>query len=392
MDLHPRNFAWKDAGWIFLLSRSLVMLTTFIAVSNLPVGKAPPRNCFFQFYSCLTAWKNWDASAFMDIAAYGYSHKLELTAFFPLWPTVMRLLAIPFGGSYEAVYLSGLLLANAFCYLALVVCHYLLTSEFGLSVSRDTLFYLALGPYAIFLFVGYSESLFLLLCLMTFFLLQNNPSGYRWWLAGICGFLASLTRSTGFILLVPYSVSLIEHFWPYRSNLRTHWRSLLNAALPMGLILAGVMAYMLYLDLRFGNPFLFSQKQAEIWDRSFHFPWVGIVSTWNNIITGSGDFDHNILDFIFTMIPIIALIIGWRQLPLRYSLFALAMMLFSLSYPYIPEFPLGSSPRYMQVIFPVFLLFAIWSKQPRLQAVFSAISVTVFTLITVLFVLNISVS
>lgn len=383
---------WKDVLWIFLLSRSLIILATFIAISNIRTVKRPSLHCLRDFSDCLTAWWNWDVSAFIDIAHYGYQYKLELTAFFPLWPLTTHLLAAPFGGSRDTIYVSGLILANAFFFLALVLCHRLITSDFGLQVSKNTLLFLALGPFAIFFFVGYSESLFLLLCLATLLFLRHNPGGYRWWLAGLCSLLASLTRSTGIVLLVPYLVTLIQYFWPHRKHLLAHWRSLLNATLPAALIPTGVIIYMLYLNITFGDPFLFSTKQVEVWHRSLHFPWEGTIATIQNIITGFGDFDHNVVDLLFTLLPLTALIIGWRRLPLAYSLLALAMVLFSLSYPYIPEFPLGSSPRYMQIIFPIFLLFGIWSKEPSRKTVFSAVSCVMFALTTLLFVLGISIA
>lgn len=388
---YNRGSAWKEAGWVWVLSRVLVVIATFIVISNFAGGGYPVYNCPTQLQDCLSSWLFWDAKAFTDLAYHWYGYNLDATAFFPLWPLTMRMLGWVMGGSYEMVYVSGLILTSLFFYLALVLCYRLLAADFGASVSRDALFYLALAPYGIFFFAGFSEALFLLLCLAMFSFLRLMKGNARWWLAGGCGFLASLTRSTGIILLVPYAIFWLQYLYPYRRELFARWRSVLNSTLPMVLIPAGVVAYMCYLWLQFGDPMLFSTRQAEVWRRTMDWPWVGTVETIMTFVQGTGKFQRNVLDLVFTLIPIAALIIGWRRLPLYYTVFVVAMMLFSLSYPYVPEFPLGGGPRYMLVLFPIAALFAIWSKNSHLKMMFSAGSVGVFVLVTGLFVRHISI-
>jgi hypothetical protein len=94
----------------------------------------------------------------------------------------------------------------------------------------------------------------------------------------------------------------------------------------------------------------------------------------------------NFLDISFTLIPLIVLALGWKHLPLHYSLFALAMAIFSLSYPFIPVEPLSASPRYMMVIFPIFVILALWSKRPGLDRAIVACSLPLFAVNVILFV------
>ena len=127
-----------------------------------------------------------------------------------------------FGGSfsnpYTSLFFTGLVLANLCFYFGLVLLYYLARAHFGPTVAKDALFFLAIGPYALFFFIGYSESLFLLLSLAIFFFLHRGRT-LDWWLAGLCGFLAALTRATGIVLAIPFLVILIQRFWPYQTSL-----------------------------------------------------------------------------------------------------------------------------------------------------------------------------
>ena len=66
--------------------------------------------------------------------------------------------------------------------------------------------YLAIGPLSFFLQAVYTESLFLLLSLACFVFAREG----RWRLAGFMGLLATLTRSTGVLLLIPMVVLLLR--------------------------------------------------------------------------------------------------------------------------------------------------------------------------------------
>ena len=93
----------------------------------------------------------------------------------------------------------------------------------------------------------------------------------------------------------------------------------------------------------------------------------------------------NFLDLAFTLIPLIILVVGWKRLPLHYSLFGAAVALFSLSFPSLTLEPLTSVPRYLVVIFPMFIIFALWSKFPRFDRFYLTTSVALFALNVILF-------
>jgi hypothetical protein len=378
-----QRLAWKEAAWIFGTSRLVIVLISVIGAIRFPLARqALIRNCAHD-PTCLLSWWHWDVLAYAGIAQHGYVN-LQDTVFFPLWPLLLHGVATPFGSSPMSYYITGLLLANGLFYLALVVFYLLLSHDFDQAVARNALFYLAFAPYALYFFAGYSESLFLLLCLAAFFFLQHE----RYWLAGMSGFLAALTRSQGVLLVVPFLVVLVQRFWSQRQQMT--WRDILRAFLPLILIPLGVGAYMLYLWIAKGNPLAFSTEEALFWHRHLTFPVVSLVIAFQTFFRAEVLDLHllNTLDVGFTLLPLALLALGWRRLPLSYSLFALAMLLFDLSYPEGVTEPLTAAPRYLMVIFPVFVLLGIWGKRPRLDRLMLALFLPLFAINIVLFIIH----
>jgi hypothetical protein len=94
----------------------------------------------------------------------------------------------------------------------------------------------------------------------------------------------------------------------------------------------------------------------------------------------------NLLDFAFTIFPIVALAWAWKRLPLHYSLYALAVIVFSLSFPLATINPLTSQPRYMIVLFPLFVIFALWGKNPRFDQFYVSFGPPLLAVFTILFI------
>jgi hypothetical protein len=380
-----QKLAWKEAGWVFVLSRLVILVISYAGSARFPLNERPlPPTCSVDFMTCLSAWQHWDVLSYMSVAQNGYVHRSD-TAFFPLWSLLIRGGAFLLGSSTTAYYVAGLVLANLFFYLALVILYALLSEEFESTVARNALYYLAFYPYALFFFAGYTESLFLLLCVATFFFLQRG-STLDWWCAGLCGFLAALTRSLGIVLAVPFLVLFLQRFWLYGHYQETTWRQKLLAIAPVVLIPLGVVVYILYLGYTKGDPLLFSTEEAASWNRHLSAPWSGIFFAFRGLFVSSPLRILNVLDLVFTLLPIFALFIGFKRIPLHYGLFALVMVLFSLAYPQGTTVPLTAVPRYMMVIFPIIVIFAQWGKHPRFDKFFLTLSVALFAINIVLFI------
>jgi Mannosyltransferase (PIG-V) len=372
--------AWRDATWVFVLSRLVILLMTYIGTGMFPLGAtlAPQSKT-----SRLHGWYHYDAIAYTTVAHQGYTDP-HYAAFFPFWPLLIHILGAPFGGSLDAYYIVGLLMANVFFFLAMVLFHQLISREFDPTIAKAALLYLAFYPYAIFFFAGYTESLFLLLALGIFLLLRSRKMRY-WWLAGLLGFLATMTRSTGLVLMVPIFVVALQRYWLGAQFQLTSWWQKLHSLAPMLVVPLGLGTYMAYLGVTKGNPLLYSSVESE-WHRHFELPWVGLVREISQIYHPSAPHSaSNFLDLAFTLIPLIILVVGWKRLPLHYTLFGVAVAVFSLSFPSLTQEPLISVPRYMVVIFPMFIIFALWSKFPRFDRFYLTTSVALFALNVILF-------
>jgi Mannosyltransferase (PIG-V) len=387
--MYSLKSAWKEAAWVFGLSRLLILLITYIGIVLFPLnGQSSPVNCSASLRPCLLAWYHFDAVAYVNIAHHGYTY-LPDTAFFPFWPLIEHFGGLLLGGFFPgSYYVAGVLLANICFYFALVLLYCLLAEDFEPTLARRALFYFALAPYALFFFAGYTESLFVLLS-VGFFLLLRRGRPLDWWLAGLLGFVAALTRSSGIILVIPYLVMYIQRHWTRTERTQRSWVQKLNAFVPVVLIPAGIVAYMIYLYYTKGNPFIFiSQESTYVWHRYFTFPWVGFVSAINSVLTTpvfSRSHLQNLLDLSFTLIAVVALAIGWRRIPLHYALFALGLLLFTLSFPQV-TFPLGSQARYMMSIFPLAVIFAFWGKRSHFDQLIMFFSLSLLAVNIILFI------
>lgn len=362
---------------IFFMSRIAILLISVLAMRLPPLGQlVRGTNCNVDS-QCLLLWYHFDSIVYVQLAAHGYSNLSE-TVFFPLWPIMMHLLGALFGASTISYYIAGLLLANGFFYLALVVFYVLLKENFDQDTVKRVVFYLTFSPCAIFFFIGYTESLFLMLCLIVFLALQRE----RFWLAGLCGFFAALTRSQGILLVIPFLVMV--YLW-FRSR-STNWRERLHAGFSLLGIPLSVVTFMVYLFYVWKDPLAFSSEEALYWHRSLTFPLQSIFAAFIALFQAPKIdlFLLNLVDLAFVLVFLSILITGWKKLPLHYSLFGLALFLFSISYPQGSIEPLTAAPRYLLVIFPVFITLGIWGK--RFDRAITACSLILFTINVVLFV------
>lgn len=379
--------ACREAAWVFALSRLVIVSISLIAYFTIAeVTHSLGPHC--PFPACI--YFHWDFPGYVQIAHQGYLTTQDV-AYFPLWPLIVRFGGQLLGGFYPfpfSYYVAALLLANACFYFALVLLYCLLLEDFEASLARRALFYLAFSPYAVFFFLGYTESLFLLLCVAVFLLLQRGKA-LDWWLAGALGLLASLTRSTGIVLAVPFLVVYIQRFWTAGERDRHNWVQKLGAFVPIFFIPAGVLIYMLYLWHVKGNPFIVSSQEASVWHRHFTLPWVGLTHTIRLLVSQTLsplNMYRNVIDLVFSLAFLATLALGWRRLPLHYSLFALALALFVLSFPVATVEPLASMPRYLMIIFPITVIFACWRKQLRFDQFYLALALPLFAMNVLLFI------
>jgi len=200
-----RRMLASEIGKVFLIglsSRLLIFgvafLTSIFSIPAKIVSSIPLVNFFSQ----------WDGAWYTQIALFGYpagSNPLSGNwAFFPLYPFLMRVFGTPFYGlmsSTEAVLFSGFLISNILFFVSLFLFYHVTKIIFGKSSFAlvSTVFF-AFWPGALFYSAVYSESLFMTFALGAFYLLEKGKSCK----SAVLGFFAALTRSNGFLVLIPF--------------------------------------------------------------------------------------------------------------------------------------------------------------------------------------------
>lgn len=366
----PKRVPVADILWLFFGTRLLLIVGTYLSFILLPVPPHVYPSTPVDVMGLLTSWNHWDATRFLDIAQYGYRDVTD-SPFFPLFPLLIRGIAWLCGNQgYLAI---GMVLSNLALLGALVVLYQLATEALGPYVGRRTVLYLCIFPTAFFFFTSYNESLFLFLTSGTFLAMHRQ----KWWLAGLLGLLATLTRSAGLLLVLPY----LYEVWASRERSLTtdpptsffqQVIALLPKTWPVILMPLGTFSYCLFCWRVFGNPLEFAAVQIR-WGRVTAFPWQGILAAFTQIFSiqpfGSFLEAHLLIDTTATLGAIILAVASWRRLRPSYTLWISLLIFYMLLSPALSQADtLQSNQRFILEMFPAFLVLAeLGLKYPRLH-------------------------
>ncbi len=372
----------RDIFWIFIATRLLLLCITYIMYILLTAKNYTSTPV--DIVALFTSWHHWDAVNYTRIAQYGYQNVFDL-AFFPLFPFLIACISHVLGSwSYLLV---GTILSNAALFGALCVIYRLAAQHMDDTIARSTVLYLCIFPTAFFFFAAYNESLYILLAAGTFLALEHE----HWWLAGLLGLLAALTRSIGILLIVPYLYEL----WLRRERTLAHMPAILKSLLPCILIPLGTGIYAIYCWRTFGDPLAFASVQSH-WGRQTTWPWVGIFHElgalfWNNPQPfGSANQATMILNLSATCGFIYLTIAGWRKLPKSYSLWMSVCLTFILVSPAVikPDVLL-SNQRFVLELFPAFITLALLTaKRTRIHYASIFTFATLLAILSTAFVMN----
>jgi Mannosyltransferase (PIG-V) len=361
--------AWR-ALWI---SRLIVWLSSLVALAIWgvsgqsrtfdPAALTRPFSALGDVLAAPVA--RWDSVWYLAIAHGGYDHDAARPAFFPLYPLLVRWTGFVTGSPLVA----GALVSTAGFLVALVLLHRLVDLELGAQAARAAVFVTALFPMGFFFSAVYTEGLFLALSVGAVYAARTG----RWRWAGILGALGAATRNGGVLLVLP----LAALAWRERkgterfiSRRQFAWVALV----PIGL--AAYCGWLATHGLDAGAPF----EAGKLWFRHFTGPLAGTRdaarAAWDGLrqlLSGSrtpvyftragGDpfavAGHNLVNFAFLIAAVPALVGTLRRLAPAYGAYALAAVALPLSYPVAPE-PLMSLPRYLVVVFPLFMWLGWW--------------------------------
>lgn len=360
----------SDILWLFLGTRLLLIAGTYFTYILFPVPAHVYPTAPVNAAGLLASWNQWDAQRFIDVAQSGYVHITD-TPFFPLMPLIIKGIALLCGNQgYIAI---GMIVSNAALLGTLFVLYQLATEALGETVGRRTLLYLCIFPTAFFFFASYNESLFLLITSGAFLAMRRQ----KWWLAGVLGLLAGLTRTAGIMLMLPFLYEVwINRPLPATSEQRPGlWRQIwqyVPQALPVLLMPLGVIGYCIFCWSRFGDPIAFATIQIK-WARVTTWPWMGIFAALDQLFHlqpfGSFIEAHILLDMTATFGFLTLTVVCWRKLRASYAIWISLLVLYMLVSPALGQGdPLQSIQRFVLEMFPGFIvLAALGLKHPRLH-------------------------
>lgn len=294
------------------------------------------------------AFEGWDAIHYRHIAEHGYSaygERYYTIAFFPLYPFLI---------SIAALFITNIVFAGCLIsFFASVAAGYLLQELIALEhedpdMPRRGLLFFYLFPTAYFLAVPYSEALFLALVLWAFVAARRG----QWFWVAIAGILASATRINGLILLPALAIDALR-----QEGIDTFKKAFWIFFIPLG--------YIVYLGINWyvmDDPVAFLGVQKAHWNQHFITPWEQIINTLSTIFNDppsdfrTSQYESRLVAIVFTLVVLLGSIrwLGWSYQLYAWGSFVLFMGASNLI----------SMPRYVLMIFPVFIVLARWIKHP----------------------------
>ncbi|MBP5180628.1 MAG: hypothetical protein J6127_04975 [Clostridiales bacterium] len=213
-----------------------------------------------------------DAFHYRNIAELGYYHEM-MTVFFPVIPLIIR-----YTGDV------GLIVINQIAYLFSL--YFLKQILLEMKTKTDpslVLAVVAVSPMALFTSIEYTESLFMLLTVLVFYLFIKDKAA---WLMGLILGLSVLTRNTGSLLFFAVFVGMVIRTVKDKEHIKKRIADILICFAPATLI---SLIYPVFLQIRFGSWRSFMDAQYDYWIRIksdvFRTTWISLKLIFTNTYT-----------------------------------------------------------------------------------------------------------
>jgi hypothetical protein len=268
----------------------------------------------------------WDAYYYRLVATEGYGGTFPVQAahggayaFFPLYPGLMRALAVLPGLTVvRAGVLISLLASIATAWGLYEVGRRYRDARTGILLAGMW----ALVPVAVIQGLVYADALFTALAVWTLYALAR-----RWWItAGVLCLFAGLTRPTGFVLILAVFVAAVGALLRQRGA-RRPW-----VAVVIGAVGAGT--YVLSVGLALGSPTGYFKMQRQRWDN--YIDWGAM--TWHSVADVFFSRNNGVaLVFIIAMFLVLAApVLVYAQLrddrqPVPWKVFSIGVVFMALA-------------------------------------------------------------
>lgn len=315
----------------------------------------------------LYSWVNFDGVHYLTIASEGYLQAASVQAFFPIYPVILRII-------WEVTRISftvnGLVINTLFSIAFFIFWKkYVLIKQSEVIATKSYLIFL-LFPTSFFLTALYSEALFLLVLILSFFAFQKR----QFLFTGVLIAIASATRIVGIFLIPAFFLELyisqtknVKSLFSLQylvQSLKKHWKSYLY--LCVGII--GLGSYMLYLYIHFHDPLYFFHVQSEFGagrqEKIILLPQV--IWRYIKIFWTVRPFDLKyfayVQEFILSSVVGAVLVWGWlKRVKLKLTVSELTFSSLAFILPTLTG-SFSSMPRYVLVCLPVFVIMSTYLK------------------------------
>lgn len=355
---------WQLAVWLLITLRVGLGLIAVLSIHlqpitgvggellNLIIRGGEPWSAF------LSTWQRFDALWYQQIVEHGYHAGDNTVHFQPLFPLLVRVASLPLAGQ---VVLAELVVASLAFVVAMALLYRVVQLDANRAVAQLTVLLTAFFPLGFFLVAPYTESLYLALTLAAFWFARHGKP----WAAGLAGLGAGMTRTVAIFLVLPLA---FEYLRGRDQEGRGTPRGcphpgfgLLAATLPA----VGFIATIVYDRAVVGEQRSVFQVGQHFGDR-FLPPWTALADGWKHVTT-TGD-PVEILNLSLLLAFVVIALLMLRRLPLAYGLYVLPYLLLLASRESEVS-PLESVARYLVVLFPCFVMLAIWLvRRPALAA------------------------
>lgn len=365
----------------FLTWRVALIFIAFLAITYVPIFSDNFFGGKYINYSqnpLLWTWANFDGEHYLSIAQNGYRSLQQ--AFFPLYPLIVRFFA--FGGTevnLKPFLISGIVLSNLFFLISLFLFRKVVNLDYDQKTSNLAVILLLLFPTSFFFGSVYTESLFLLLSLATYYFYRKE----KYFLSSIFGILTTLTRLYGLFVILMIIIDLIVK--------KTSLVKIIKEKIYLVLLsIVGLFGYMYYCFINWGDAFAFFNLQTLSGEQRstnlillpqvFYRYFVKIIPNLN--------FEYfpfvftTLLELLVAVLFLILLIFTFKKIRRDYWFYILLC--------YVTPTLTGSFsslPRYVLVIFPAFIIIANYLKNKNkylklgillLMAIIGVIAQTLF--------------
>ena len=348
----------------FLIWRISLFLIAAVSPSVIPqFGDRFPywqeRLVASGFPHFIWSFGNFDGVHYLGIAKDAYAYQFT-QAFFPLYPILIKLGSI---FTFGNLLISALLISNVAFLFGLIIFNKLISQVYDQKIAFWSSVFLLTFPTSFFFGSVYTEGLFFLMIISSFYLIEKN----KILAASIIGSFASATRLIGLFLTPAFLVSQ-----PKRN------------ILPPLLVPLGFLAYVIYLQLEFNNPLYFLTSQSIFGQERSTTEIVLLPQVfWRYfkiLVTTNGlPFFNAASELFSTIFALLMLLVGYKKVKASWLVFSfLAIIIPTLTGT------LASMPRYILIAFPIYISLALVLSQP-LKIIFVAVSTILLVITTMLF-------